>query len=121
MTLAAAKDPRISSVGQKPSSLETEDKMNIVKKEGGRLRRRETECFDFHGWHDADVSIGKKYDCAWYASSALGKSKKCPDYGRKYENCGLTAQEACCGCGRVSSVNETAADIDPSIHCTLLP
>jgi len=42
-------------------------------------------------WHDSD---GSKYDCQWYS-----KGGWCKKYGDGYENEGLTANKACCGCG----------------------
>jgi hypothetical protein len=49
----------------------------------------EEECHDEHGWYDSD-----EMDCAWY--EAYGS--RCMNLGDRYENFGMTANEACCHC-----------------------
>ena len=56
-------------------------------------------------WTDS----GGSDDCAKYASTSTSTSTWCIQYGDSYANQGLTANQACCGCGGGS--NTTCYDI----------
>merc|ERR1711865_1369440 len=55
-------------------------------------------------WHDID---GPRYSCAWYQNNGFGS--RCNSYGNSYANEGLTANQACCGCGGGGTSVEPAA------------
>lgn len=60
-------------------------------------------CRDIAGWYDID---GPRGSCSWYAADVLDDDDyyseddtRCALYGHKYENFGMTANDACCVCG----------------------